>query len=111
MKIALAIVTLLFSTMAFSAYEGGLKKVTGIRFSETYIKVRLTPPPAACQGNDDFRMHVSIDQNSPNKDAFIAALLTAYTTGLELSVIWFDDGGSCSPGSSLELFAFELKNK
>ena len=33
MRIALAIVTLLFSTVAFSAYEGGLRKVTGIRIS------------------------------------------------------------------------------
>ena len=111
MRIALAIVTLLFSTMAFSAYEGGLRKVTGIRFHENFIKVRLSPPPAACQGNDDYRMHVKIDQNAANKNDLVAALLAAYAADMELSYIWFDDGGSCGPGSSLELFAFELRNK
>ena len=56
-------------------------------------------------------MHVKIDQNAANKNDLVAALLAAYAADMELSYIWFDDGGSCGPGTSLNLFAFELKNK
>ena len=76
----------------------GLEKLPVFGFLRTYIKVRFSPPPAACQGNDDYRMHVKIDQNAANKNDLVAALLAAYAADMELSYIWFDDGGSCGPG-------------
>ena len=56
-------------------------------------------------------MHVYIDQNAENKDDMVAALLTAYAADMTLSVIWYEDGGTCGIGSSLKLLAFELKKK
>ena len=111
MKVILAIIALLLPLSTFSAYEVGDRKISSMRISHSYIKFRLSPAPAGCQGNDDYRMHVYIDQNAENKDDMVAALLTAYAADMTLSVIWYEDGGSCGIGSSLKLIAFELKQK
>jgi len=85
------------------------RTISSIRFAHSYLKVRFSPPPAACQGGDDYRMHAYVAQDAENKDEMISALLAAYAADMSISVIWYEDGVTCAPGSSLKLIAFELK--
>ncbi|MDM3871225.1 hypothetical protein QSV34_07635 [Porticoccus sp. W117] len=112
MKTLIVVIGLFLPFYAYSAtYEGGERTVSSIRFSEDYIKIRFSPAPQGCEGNDDYRMHVHIDQNAENKDELISALLAAYAAKLKVAHIWYEEGGSCGPGSTLKLTAFELKQE
>ena len=92
-----------------SEYEFGTRKVSSLRFDENSIKISFNPAPTGCNGTDNYRMHAYIDQDAPNKDELVSGLLAAYTAGMEISYIWYNVGGGCNAGSSLELTAFEFK--
>lgn len=108
-----ALFILFFTMSAHSVvYQGGKFKVETMRFENTQLKVRFSPPPAACEGGDNYRMHARIDYSAAGAKEMTSILMAAYMSGATFKFIWFDNEGSvCSETHLLNLLMVELTDR
>ena len=111
--LVLTIFIMLLSADAFAqGNQSGPLKVQSLRFADKNFLVRFNPALSACGGGDFYRMHAMVPHEQENSKELMAALLTAYSSGLSLQWVWFsNEGEPCSQSHVLNLDAIEFSYK
>ncbi|NVJ60833.1 MAG: hypothetical protein HWE27_10595 [Gammaproteobacteria bacterium] len=104
----------IFFSMTVSAWdhESGSFTVSSLRFGAGVVYVALSPAPAGCEGGNQYRMHLKVNDTDPQayKD-MVAGLLSAHATGQRIRSIWNSNKGKCDAQNILRLDMFEFAPK
>lgn len=110
-KSVLFVILLAFPTNSISAqgFESGNWKVSGYRSGFDGVLFSLSPGPVSCGGGSNYGEHIRIGDTAKNRDAMIAALMSAFASGDTVTGIWFSNHGPCDDAVVLELTMVRLK--
>lgn len=110
----LSLLLLLMSSLSLRAWdhESGNFKVSQLRFGAGAVFVALSPAPQGCNGGDQYRMHLKVnDTDAQAYRDMVSGLLSAHATGQRIRSIWYSNKGTCDKNNILRLDMFEFAAK